>query len=90
MDARIRVGATGLERKNINIGDTSFAQSVVVKNMELIASADHYTRKEINALKEKFSLTDAADGATSSAGEALMEAAEGATSRVRDGEKATM
>ena len=34
-----------LKEKDIKIGDTDFAWSVVVKKMELSASADHYTRE---------------------------------------------
>ena len=38
----------------------------------------------------KFILMDDSDGAIDSVGEALMEATEGATARVRDGEEAAM
>ena len=53
-----------LKEKYINIGDTAFDQSVVVKNMELSAAADHYTRQERNELRENLSLMDSSDGAT--------------------------
>ena len=33
-----------LKEKDIKIGDTDFARSVVVKKMYLSAAADHYTR----------------------------------------------
>ena len=79
-----------MKEKYIDIGDTDFAQSVVVKKMELSAAADHYTREEINALIEIFALMDDYDGATASVGEAFMKAAEGDTARVRDGEEAAM
>ena len=79
-----------MKEKYIKIGDTAFAQSVVVNKMELSAAADHYAREEINAPRAKFVLMDAADGATASVGDALMEADEGSTARVRDGEEAAM
>ena len=71
MDAIIRVEATGFRNIYIKIWDTAFDQSVVVNKMKLSASVDHCTRDEINALREKFALMDAADGSTASVAEAL-------------------
>ena len=79
-----------MKEKDIKIGDTDFDRSVVVKNMELSAAVDNYTREERNAIREKFALVDAADGDTASVGEALMGAAEGATARIGDGKEAVM
>ena len=61
-----------------------------MKKTEISADADHYTREERNELRAKFALVDAADRATSSVGEALMKADEGATARVGDVEEAAM
>ena len=79
-----------MKEKDIKIGDTAFAQSVVVKKMELSSDADRYTREERNSLRENSKLMDADDGATASFGEALMEVSEGAIARVGDGEEAAM
>ena len=40
-----------MKGKYLKIGDTTFAWSVVVKNMELSAAVDHYTKEEINILR---------------------------------------
>ena len=81
----IKIELQVLKEKDIKIGDTDFSHSVVVKKMELSAPPDHYTRKEINAPRGKFTLMDASDGETSIFGEALMEAVELDTARVGDG-----
>ena len=51
---------------------------------------DHYTREERNSLRKIFALVEDYDWDTASVGEALMEADEGATARVGDGEEAAM
>ena len=61
-----------------------------MKKMELSADADHYTREEINSLREKFTLINAADKDIVSFRESLMESAEGATVRFGVGEESAM
>ena len=61
-----------------------------MKNMELSAAVDHYTREERKSLREIFALVEDYDWDTASVGESLMEADEGATARVGDGEEAAM
>ena len=61
-----------MQEKDIKIGGTAFARSVVVKKMESSDAEDHYTREERNSPREKFVLMDAYDGDTAIVGEALM------------------
>ena len=74
-------------KKNIKIGDTAFAQTLVVKKMKLRATADNLSREERDILRARFTLMDAAErgAATASVGEDLFNAAEAATADIGDG-----